>query len=106
MRTGKYDIFGWLGRLLPAVALLVCPSWWPPLATAAWAPVLVGVVRAVRRPRGGRSPLRWCAGVCADVMLSSVFPYGRPVRGVRARTLRRAVTVCAALCAPGVRGRR
>ncbi|MFE1247665.1 hypothetical protein [Streptomyces sp. NPDC058735] len=102
MRTGKGDILGWLGRLLPTVALLVCLSLWPSLAPVGWAPVLVGVVRAVRRPRGGGSLLRWCAGVCVDVTLSSVLPYGRPVR-LRGRTLRRAATVCAALCAPTVR---
>ncbi|CAL9301078.1 hypothetical protein ABZ568_02990 [Streptomyces olindensis] len=95
MTTGKGDICGWLGRLLPAVVLLVCLSAWLPAGLGVWPSVLVGVVRASRRPRGGGSLLRWGAGMCADVVLSSVAPFVRPVRR---RTLRRAVTVCAVLC--------
>jgi hypothetical protein len=102
MRTGKGDICGWLGRLLPAVVVLVCLSVWPAAAVGIWPSVVVGAVRAGRRARGGGSVVRWCAGVLADVVLSSVFPYVRPVRwrGVR-RTARGLVTLCAALCAPG-----
>ncbi|KDN76558.1 hypothetical protein DF19_17670 [Streptomyces olindensis] len=84
-----------MGRLLPAVVLLVCLSAWLPAGLGVWPSVLVGVVRASRRPRGGGSLLRWGAGMCADVVLSSVAPFVRPVRR---RTLRRAVTVCAVLC--------
>ncbi|MEU6919274.1 hypothetical protein [Streptomyces olindensis] len=95
MTTGKGDICGWLGRLLPAVLLLVCLTAWLPAGIGVWPSVLVGAVRAFRRPRGGGSLLRWGAGMCADVVLSSVVPFVRPVRR---RTLRRAVTVCAVLC--------
>ncbi|MGI5428025.1 hypothetical protein [Streptomyces sp. CA-179760] len=107
MRTGKGDISGWLGRLvsrslwvgsvgvgvrvLVAVAVLVCLLSWP----SAWMPAGFAVLRACRRPRGGGSVLRWGAAVTVDVLLSSVFPYVRPVRR---RTLRRAVTLCAGLC--------
>jgi hypothetical protein len=101
MRTGKNDISGWLGRLasrglwlgsvgvrvLVAVALLACLLAWPSVA--------LGVLRAYRRPRGAGSVLRWGVAVVVDVLLSSVFPYVRPVRR---RTLRRAVTLCAGLC--------
>ncbi|MFE0470993.1 hypothetical protein ACFW2V_05170 [Streptomyces sp. NPDC058947] len=103
MRTGKGDIYGWLGRLLPAVVLLVCLSLWPAAALGVWPSVLVGAVRAGRRARGGGSAVRWCAGLLADVVLSSVFPYVRPVRR---RTLRRVVTLCAVLCTPGSLRRR
>ncbi|MFF8671268.1 hypothetical protein [Streptomyces sp. NPDC015242] len=96
MRTGKGGIFGWLGRLLPAVVLLACLSVGPAAALGVWPSVVVGAVRACRRARGGVSPARWCAGVVTEVALSAVFPYARPVRR---RTLRRAVTLCAALCA-------
>ncbi|GGW90847.1 hypothetical protein [Streptomyces lomondensis] len=102
MTTGKSDICGWLGRLLPAVVLLACLLAWLPLQAGVWPSLLVGVVRASRRPRGGGSVLRWGAGVCVDVVLSSVVPYVRPVRR---RTLWRVVTVCAVLCLP-VTGRR
>ncbi|MEU3890851.1 hypothetical protein [Streptomyces sp. NPDC029041] len=98
MRTGKGDICGWLGRLLPTVVLLGCLLSWPALAAGVWPSVVVGAlgaVGAVRRPRGGGSVLRWCAAVAVDVLVSSVFPYARPPRR---RTLRRAVTLCAALC--------
>ncbi|WP_190195927.1 hypothetical protein [Streptomyces djakartensis] len=112
MRTGKGDISGWLGRpvsrclrvgfaaarLLVVVALLVGLWSWPSVAVA----VAAGALRAYRRPRGGGSVLRLCAGVVCDVLLSSVFPYVRPVRR---RTLRRAVTLCAGLCV-SVAGRR
>ncbi|MCK8435157.1 hypothetical protein G3I77_19685 [Streptomyces sp. D2-8] len=94
MRTGKSDISGWLGRLLPAVALLLCLLSWPALAAGVWPSVVVGALGAYRRPRGGGSVVRWCAAVVVDVALSSVFPYVRPLRR---RTLRRAVTLCAAL---------
>ncbi|MEU3849765.1 hypothetical protein [Streptomyces sp. NPDC029554] len=97
MRTGKGDICGWLGRLLPAVVLLACLVVGPAAALGVWPSVLVGVVRAGRRARGGGSVVRWCAGLLADVVLSSVFPYVRPVRR---GTLRRVVTLCAALCTP------
>jgi hypothetical protein len=97
MRTGKGDICGWLGRLLPTVVLLVCLRSWPAAAAAigVWPPVAAGVLRALRRPRGGGSLPRRCVAVLADVLLPSVFPYVRPVRR---RTLRRAVTLCAGLC--------
>ncbi|WP_086854679.1 hypothetical protein [Streptomyces coeruleofuscus] len=95
MRTGKGDICGWLGRLLPAGVLLVCLWSWPVAAVGVWPSVLVGALRALRRPRGGGSLAGWCAAVAVDVLLSSVFPYVRPVRR---RTLRRAVTLCAGLC--------
>ncbi|MET9758508.1 hypothetical protein ABZ016_05540 [Streptomyces sp. NPDC006372] len=117
MRTGKGDISGWLGRLvirglpvacgaaraLVVVGLAVCLWSWPSVGVA----VAAGALRAYRRPPrrrplGGRSVLRLCAGVVLDVLLSSVFPYVRPVR---LRTLRRAVTLCAALCV-SVAGRR
>ncbi|MFC9127175.1 hypothetical protein ACFT4A_10055 [Streptomyces sp. NPDC057099] len=107
MRTGKGDISGWLGRLasgslwvgfvrgrvlvLVAVAVAVCLLSWP----SAWVPAGFAVLRACRRPRGGGSVLRWGAAVAVDALLSSVFPYVRPVRG---RALRRAVTLCAGLC--------
>ncbi|PPS78111.1 MULTISPECIES: hypothetical protein [Streptomyces] len=94
MRTGKGDICGWLGRLLPTVALLVCLLSWPALAAGVWPSVVVGALGAFRRPRGGGSVLRWCAAVAVDVLVSSVFPYVRPPRR---RTLRRVVTLCAAL---------
>ncbi|MEU1313618.1 hypothetical protein [Streptomyces tibetensis] len=94
MRTGKGDICGWLGRLLPNVALLVCLLSWPALAAGVWPSVVVGALGAFRRPRGGGSVLRWCAAVAVDVLVSSVFPYVRPPRR---RTLRRVVTLCAAL---------
>jgi hypothetical protein len=97
MRTGKGDICGWLGRLLPTVVLLVCLRSWPAAAAAigVWPSVAAGVLRALRRPRGGGSLPRRCVAVLADVLLPSVFPYVRPVRR---RTLRRAVTLCAGLC--------
>ncbi|GAA4300879.1 hypothetical protein GCM10023086_16590 [Streptomyces venetus] len=112
MRTGKGDISGWLGRLvsrclpvacvvaraLVVVGLVVCLWSWPSVGFA----LAAGALRAHRRPRGGRSVLRLCAGVIVDVLLSSVFPYVRPVRR---RTLRRAMTLCAALCV-SVAGRR
>ncbi|MFF7310482.1 hypothetical protein [Streptomyces sp. NPDC008137] len=107
MRTGKGDISGWLGRLasgslrvgsagvrvwaLPAVAVLVCLLSWP----SVWVPAGFAVLRAWRRPRGGGCGLRWGVAVAVDVLVSSVFPYVRPVRR---RTLRRAVTLCAGLC--------
>ncbi|MEU1004927.1 hypothetical protein [Streptomyces tibetensis] len=94
MRTGKGDICGWLGRLLPTVALLVCLLTWPALAAGVWPSVVVGALGAFRRPRGGGSVLRWCAAVAVDVLVSSVLPYVRPPRR---RTLRRVVTLCAAL---------
>ncbi|MEU0217392.1 hypothetical protein ABZ281_20720 [Streptomyces sp. NPDC006265] len=96
MRTGKGDICGWLGRLLPAVLLLGCLLSWPGLTAGVWPSVVVGVLGASRRPRGGGSLVRWCAAVAVDVALSSVFPFARPVRR---RTLRRAVTLCALLYA-------
>ncbi|MGC5038458.1 hypothetical protein ACPXCS_21515 [Streptomyces sp. DT190] len=103
MRTGKGDICGWLGRLLPAVLVLVCLAVGPAAALGVWPSVVVAAVQACRRARGGGCALRWCAGVVADVVFSSVFPYARPVRRA---TLRRAVTLCAALCTPrGGRGR-
>jgi hypothetical protein len=95
MRTGKSDICGWSGRLLPTVVLLVCLLSWPALAAGVWPSVVVGALGAFRRPRGGGSVLRWCAAITVDVLVSSVFPYVRPPRR---RTLRRAVTLCAALC--------
>ncbi|MGK5693556.1 hypothetical protein ACSNOJ_11780 [Streptomyces sp. URMC 128] len=97
MRTGKGDICGWLGRLLPTGVLLVCLWSWPSAAAAigVWPSVAAGVLRALRGPRGGGSLPRRCAAVLADVLLPAVFPYVRPVRR---RTLRRAVTVCAVLC--------
>ncbi|MGW0867717.1 hypothetical protein [Streptomyces sp. NPDC002611] len=107
MRTGKGDISGWLGRLvsgslwvgsvrvgvrvLVAVAVLGCLVSWPSF----WVPAGFAVLRACRRPRGGGSVLRWGVSVAVDVLLSSVFPYVRPVRR---RALRRAVTLCAGLC--------
>ncbi|MEV5351676.1 hypothetical protein [Streptomyces sp. NPDC052693] len=102
MRTGKGDICGWLGRLLPAVVLLVCLVVGPAAGAGFWPSVVVGAVRAGRRVRGGGSVARWCAGVVADAVFSSVFPFARPVRprGVR-RTVRRVVTLCAVLCTPG-----
>ncbi|MFI7012723.1 hypothetical protein [Streptomyces sp. NPDC050164] len=102
MRTGKGDICGWLGRVLPAVVLLVCLWSWPATAVGVWPTVAVGVLRALRRPRGGGCLPRWGVAVVVDVLLSSVFPYVRPVRR---RTLRRAVTLCAGLCV-SVTGRR
>ncbi|MCX3285577.1 hypothetical protein OR263_02345 [Streptomyces sp. NEAU-H22] len=96
MRTGKADISGWLGRLLTAVLLLGCLLSWPGLAAGVWPSVVVGVLGASRRPRGGGSLVRWCAAVAVDAALSSVFPFARPVRR---RTLRRAVTLCAVLYA-------
>ncbi|MFI8894769.1 hypothetical protein [Streptomyces paradoxus] len=95
MRTGKGDISGWLGRVLPAVVLLGCLLSWPALAAGVWPSVVVGALGAWRRPRAGRSVVRWCAAVAVDVAVSVVFPYVRPLRR---RTLRRAVTFCAALC--------
>ncbi|CAM5502644.1 hypothetical protein [Streptomyces purpurascens] len=113
MRTGKGDISGWLGRLvsgslwvgsvgvraLVAVALLVCLLSWPAVGLqaglSAGTSAGIAVLRACRRPRGGGSVLRWGAAVVVDVLLSSVFPFVRPVRR---RTLRRAVTLCAGLC--------
>ncbi|GAA2763575.1 hypothetical protein GCM10010103_26160 [Streptomyces paradoxus] len=95
MRTGKDDISGWLGRVLPAVVLLGCLLSWPALAAGVWPSVVVGALVACRRPRAGGSMVRWCAAVAVDVAVSAVFPYGRPLRR---RTLRRAVTFCAALC--------
>ncbi|MEU0191324.1 hypothetical protein ABZ250_15890 [Streptomyces afghaniensis] len=105
MRTGKGDICGWLGRLLPTVVLLVCLRSWPAAAAAigVWPSVAAGVLRALRLPRGGGSLPRRCVGVLADVLFSSVFPYVRPVRR---RTLRRAVTLCAGLCVSVVDRRR
>ncbi|MFJ4540867.1 hypothetical protein ACIP39_33635 [Streptomyces tibetensis] len=94
MRTGKGDICGWLGRLLPTVLLVVCLLSWPVLAAGVWPSVVVGALGALRRPRGGGSVLRWCAAVAVDVLVSAVFPYVRPPRR---RTLRRVVTLCAAL---------
>ncbi|MFJ5998174.1 hypothetical protein [Streptomyces sp. NPDC092370] len=94
MHTGKGDISGWLGRLLPAVVLLVFPPSWQGLAAGVWPSVVVGVLRGFGRPRGGRSVVRWCAGAAVDVLLSPVVPWVRPVRR---RTLRKAVTVCAVL---------
>ncbi|MER7401870.1 hypothetical protein ABT373_05125 [Streptomyces sp. NPDC000070] len=102
MWTGKGDICGWLGRLLPAGVLLVCLWSWTPAAAGVWPSVAVGVLRALRRPRGGGSLPRWCAAVAVDVLLSPVLPYARPVRR---GTLRRAVTLCAGLCF-SVAGRR
>ena len=96
MRTGKGDILGWLGRLLPAVLLLGYLLSWPVLTAGVWPSVVMGALGACRRPRGGGSVLRWCAAVAVDVALPSVFPFARPVRR---RTLRRAVTLCAALYA-------
>ena len=104
MRTGKGDISGWLGRLVSrslwvgsvgvrvvvAAALLVCLLSWPTVGL----PAGLAVLRAYRRPRGAGSLLRWGVAVGVDVLLSSVFPYVRPVRR---RTLRRAVTLCACL---------
>ncbi|MFD8230715.1 hypothetical protein ACFV20_02255 [Streptomyces sp. NPDC059696] len=95
MRTGKGDICGWLGRLLPAVVLLGCLLSWPVLTAGVWPSVVVGALGALRRPRGGGSGVRWWAAVVVDVVVSSVFPYVRPPRR---RTLRRAVTFCAAVC--------
>ncbi|CAM5506012.1 hypothetical protein ACIGPN_09155 [Streptomyces afghaniensis] len=108
MRTGKGDICGWLGRLLPTVALLVCLRSWPAAAAAigVWPSVAAGVLRALRLPRGGGSLPRRCVAVLADVLLPSVFPYARPMPLVRRRTLRRAVTLCAGLCVSVVNGRR
>ncbi|WP_167409556.1 hypothetical protein [Streptomyces africanus] len=99
MRTGKGDICGWLGRLLPTGVLLVCLWSWPSAAAAigVWPSVAAGVLRVLRRPRRGGCLPRRCAGALADVLLSSVFPYVPPVRPVRRRTLRRAVTLCAGL---------
>lgn len=94
MRTGKNDISGWLGRVLPTVVLLGCLLSWPALAAGVWPSVVVGVLAAGRRPRAGGSVVRWCAAVAVDVAVSSVFPYARPLR----RTLRRAGTLCAVLC--------
>jgi hypothetical protein len=96
MRTGKGDICGWLGRALPAVVLLLILLSGPLLGAGLWPSVVVGAVRACRRPRGGGSVVRWCAGTAAEVLLSTVFPYVRPVRR---RALWKAVTVCAVLCA-------
>jgi hypothetical protein len=101
MRTGKGDICGWLGRLLPAVVLLGCLWSWP-AAVGVWPTAAAVVLGALRRPRGGCSLPRWCVAVAADVLLSPVFPCVRPVRR---RTLRRAVTLCAGLCV-SVTGRR
>ncbi|MFF7791980.1 hypothetical protein [Streptomyces sp. NPDC007991] len=105
MRTGKGDICGWLGRLLPTGVLLVCLWSWPSAAVAigVWPSVALGVLRVLRGPRGGGCLPRRCAAVLADVLVSSVFPYVRPVRR---RTLRRAVTLCAALCVSVVERRR
>ncbi|MGW6641025.1 hypothetical protein [Streptomyces iakyrus] len=94
MRTGKGDISGWLGRVLPAVVLLGCLLSWPALAAGVWPSVVVGALGACRRPRAGGSVVRWCAGLAVDVAVSAVFPYVRPLRR---RTLRRAVTLCAVL---------
>jgi hypothetical protein len=94
MRTVKGDISGWLGRLLPAVVLLVFLLSWPGLAAGVWPSVVVGALRGFGRPRGGRSVVRWCAGAAVDLLLSPVLPWVRPVRR---RTLRRAVTFCAVL---------
>ncbi|MFF7891237.1 hypothetical protein ACFZDI_04700 [Streptomyces sp. NPDC007907] len=94
MRTGKGDICGWLGRLLPAVVLLWCLLSWPVLTAGLWPSVVVGALGAFRRPRRGGSVLRWCAAVAVDVVVSSVFPYAR---APRRRTLRRVVTLCAAV---------
>lgn len=95
MRTGKGDISGWLGRLLPALVLLGCLLSWPALAAGVWPSVVVGALGARRRPRGGRSVVRWCAAVAVDAALASVFPYARPLLR---RVLRKAVTLCAVLC--------
>ncbi|MGI5367962.1 hypothetical protein [Streptomyces iakyrus] len=94
MRTGKGDISGWLGRVLPAVVLLGCLLSWPALAAGVWPSVVVGALGARRRPRAGGSVVRWCAGLAVDVAVSAVFPYVRPLRR---RTLRRVVTLCAVL---------
>ncbi|MGA5201442.1 hypothetical protein [Streptomyces variegatus] len=94
MRTGKGDISGWLGRLLPTLVLLGCLLSWPAPAAGVWPSVVVGALGACRRPRGGRSVIRWGAAVAVDVALSSVFPYARPLRR---RVLRKAVTLCAVL---------
>ncbi|MFF6875533.1 MULTISPECIES: hypothetical protein [unclassified Streptomyces] len=94
MRTGKGDISGWLGRVLPAVVLTGCLLAWPVLAAGVWPSVVVGVLRAGRRPRAGGSAVRWCAAFAVDVAVSAVFPYARPLRR---RTLRRVMTLCAAL---------
>ncbi|MFD5158420.1 hypothetical protein ACFWMJ_10165 [Streptomyces hawaiiensis] len=94
MRTGKGDISGWLGRLLPTVLLLGCLLSWPGLAAGVWPSVVVGALGACRRPRGGRSLVRWCAAVAVDVALASVFPYARPPRRGMPR---RVVTLCAVL---------
>ncbi|MER7898589.1 hypothetical protein ABTX62_21395 [Streptomyces sp. NPDC096046] len=94
MGTGKGDISGWLGRLLPAVVLLVLPLSWQGLAAGVWPSVVVGALRGFGRPRGGRSAVRWCAAVAVDVLLCPVVPWVRPVRR---GTLRRAVTFCAVL---------
>ncbi|MEV7062235.1 hypothetical protein AB0N97_05475 [Streptomyces collinus] len=94
MRTGKNDISGWLGRVLPAVVLLGCLLSWPALAAGVWPSVVVGVLGACRRPRAGGSVVRWCAALAVDVAVSAVFPYVRPLRR---RTLRRVVTLCAVL---------
>ncbi|MEV5100708.1 hypothetical protein ACFQ7G_18505 [Streptomyces massasporeus] len=96
MRTGKGDISGWLGRLLPAVLLLGCLLSWPVLTVGVWPSVVVAALGTYRRPRGGVSVLRWCAAVAVEVVLSTVFPLARPVRR---RTLRRVVTLCAVLYA-------
>ncbi|MEU9569492.1 hypothetical protein AB0D62_06315 [Streptomyces massasporeus] len=96
MRTGKGDISGWLGRLLPAVLLLGCLLSWPVLTAGVWPSVVVAVLGAWRRPRGGGSWLRRCAAVAVEVGLSTVFPFVRPMRR---RTLRRVVTLCAVLYA-------
>ncbi|MFF7732598.1 hypothetical protein [Streptomyces sp. NPDC007984] len=95
MRTGKGDISGWLGRLLPAV-LLGCLLSWPLLTAGVWPSVVVGALGACRRLRGGGSVPRRCAAVLVDVALSSVFPFVRPLRR---RTVRGVVTLCAALYA-------
>ncbi|MEV0240590.1 hypothetical protein AB0I06_11745 [Streptomyces sp. NPDC050674] len=94
MRTVKGDISGWLGRLLPAVVPLACLLAWQGLGAGVWPSVVMGVLGAGRRPRGGRSVVRWCAAVAVDALLPVVVPWVRPVRR---RTLRRAVTLCAVL---------
>ncbi|MFD5948696.1 hypothetical protein ACFWAZ_20850 [Streptomyces collinus] len=94
MRTGKNDISGWLGRVLPAVVLLGCLLSWPALAAGVWPSVVVGALGVCRRPRAGGSVVRWCAALAVDVAVSAVFPYVRPLRR---RTLRRVVTLCAVL---------